>query len=381
MRNIIFRLSKMAYLFLCLQLLFLFVGCGKESGAFSEKHASSVDDNEYAEETSKTEYDYPRNLSAYAVEDLQWELGDDPPLPKDFFDKKSLLELNEVSKEALDALTFDKFPDEEMLKGLGNYNVTILAGNMRINTKLCIVDTTSPVITVPEEQTYYRGDNILYKKGMTVSDNSGIEPDVFVDTSEVSPNMKGEYYAYYEAVDPSGNKGTAYSKIIILDDNTVTKGMVDELAKELIESLISENMSDIDKAKSIFDWCNGSIKTAADADKSDVMVGAYDGLYYREGDCYTVYATAKYLMDMCDIENISVSKKESEEATHYWSLVYIDGGWYHFDPSRHDPKWACFLKTDAQVDEYARTNTPHPDYYQFDEEDVPARATRIIVGD
>lgn len=109
-----------------------------------------------------------------------------------------------------------------------------------------------------------------------------------------------------------------------------------------------------------------------------MLYAVYDGLYYHEGDCYTVYATAAYLLDQCGIENKGVTRSVQGGVTHYWSLVNIGSGWYHFDASHHDPHWKCFMQTDEQVRTYSQEQYGYPDYYSFDEEDMPECSEMIV---
>jgi len=355
----------------------LVIGCGTEEKGDDIKNSTST--TEQLEISKYEEIRYPRDLASYVYESLECELGGPIPKPRDFFMVEDLLNDQKIDEKGLDALTYSVFPSEEDLKRLDEFDVTIRADKMDIKSRLIVVDTTPPVITALKEQVYHKGETIQYKKGVEVYDNSGEIIVYSVDAQDVNPNMAGEYEVKYEASDSSGNVGSAISKITILDEDVVDQNDVDILASQLLNEIITEDMGDIDKARAIFDWCYGSIRTTADANKTDVIHGAYDGLYYRAGDCYTVYATAKYLLDLCKIDNISVSKKENNNATHYWSLVKVEGGWYHFDPSKHDSRWMCFLQTDEQVKNYAKTYASSDDYYDFDESNIPARATKTIV--
>ena len=45
-----------------------------------------------------------------------------------------------------------------------------------------------------------------------------------------------------------------------------------------------------------------------------------------------------------------------------------------------DP-YLCFMQTDAQIAEYTKNHTKKPNYYTFDPDLYPERATEIIFGD
>ena len=72
-------------------------------------------------------------------------------------------------------------------------------------------------------------------------------------------------------------------------------------------------------------------------------------------------------------EYVSVTRR-LEVATHYWSLVSVDGQFYHFDCSPHFG-FTCFLQTDEQTRLWREKMGENPDYFKPDEEDVPERAT------
>ena len=63
--------------------------------------------------------------------------------------------------------------------------------------------------------------------------------------------------------------------------------------------------------------------------------------------------------------------------------MHIESGWYHCDasPRREGDHYKCFMQTDAQIQAYTESYPQHPNYYTFDPELYPERATEIIYGD
>lgn len=317
------------------------------------------------------------NVASYLCNELVWEMGDQKPKPIDFFQEELIDAVDGLSKDAIDQFILVTPLTDKMLYTKGKYIIKMDCNGIIVDARLSVVDTTPPVIIVPEYMEYEIGETILYKKNVVITDNSGESLKLMLDSSEVKSNIAGTYKVYYSAVDSSGNKGTAETVIIIKQGHQPTKEEVDVLVDALLSSILTEDMTQFDQAKAIFEWCYSNIRYAADSDKSSLVQGAYDGIYYHTGDCYTYFATAAYMLNRCNIENLSVSRK-SEDATHYWSLVNLGNGWYHFDSSPHKSGYKCFMQTDAQVKEYAKKNERQKDYFTFDESDMPNRAENVI---
>ena len=85
----------------------------------------------------------------------------------------------------------------------------------------------------------------------------------------------------------------------------------------------------------------------------------------------------KYMLDECGIENMLV-ERYGGKTTHYWHLVNVGTGWYHYDttPQSLEDPFRCFMKTDEQVWAYAKSrHDGRSDYYNFDTSKYPERAT------
>ena len=92
------------------------------------------------------------------------------------------------------------------------------------------------------------------------------------------------------------------------------------------------------------------------------MRGAYEGLLKKEGDCFVYAATAKELLTIAGIPNIDIVKS-TKNPSHYWNLVYIEDGWYHFDTTPRKDKSEFFLLTDAELEDYS---SKHRNTHCFD---------------
>ena len=323
---------------------------------------------------------FPRNLAAYLYSELHYEAGSVVSVT-DFFNTQALREKEGVTDEMLGCLQLAKPFTEEQLLTAGTYPVEILAGEMCLKAKLIVQDTTPPVITVPGFLTGKRGETISYKQGVTVTDNSGAEISLEINIDEVMVNMVGSYPVYYRATDSYGNTAEAITQIIIEDAHVPTEEENLALAKEILEEIVTDGMTDQQKATAVFDWCHDNITPRPKAVNWDTVYGIYDGLYYKEGNCYTAFVTSTYLLSILDIPFRRVSKKFPSGANHVWSLVQVESGWYHFDTTKFPGGFCCLLQTDAQVDAYAQIHSEAgTDRFHFQESNMPERSTIEIVG-
>ena len=130
-------------------------------------------------------------------------------------------------------------------------------------------------------------------------------------------------------------------------------------------------MSKRDIAWAIYQWSYNNIDYIGSADSSSAIAGAYEAFKYKTGDCFTYYAASEILLTRAGIDNMRVTRVGGN-SRHYWNLVNIGEGWYHFDSSwrRNGDEFVCFMKTDAEVAAYTVDYTArfpsHPNYYTFD---------------
>jgi hypothetical protein len=238
---------------------------------------------------------------------------------------------------------------------IGTQEVTIIArdggGNEAINTALLTLksDTEPPVIKGAVDFSVQVGDTIAYMKNVAATDNNPVGLEFYVDQSAVDITMEGTYPVIYIARDFAGNETT---KNILL---TVKPKLydLDEIyarADEVLERIFTDDMTERDKLWAIYRYNTNNIFFEATWEKGTWVQAAYEGLISRRGDCYVYAMTAKVLLDRAgikneDIERIPVSSR------HYWSLVDLGDGWYHFDTTPRSDKAVIFMWTEAQVKE------------------------------
>lgn len=253
----------------------------------------------------------------------------------------------------------------------GKFTVTVIAEDEAGNrteekTNLLItIDTEPPVIY--GTSTFYsnvgESGNISFSEGVYAVDNADGIVNVITDASAVDLTTAGTYYVRYSATDKAGNRAEISASVIV---NPITRETVDALADNVLSYIISDDMTDYDKAWAIYSWCKTNITYSARTGNliGRFIDGAYHGFKSRSGNCYVYYSVAATMLTRAGIENMEVHRV-SETNPHYWNLVNIGGEWYHFDTCPHYSQYPLesFLLTDAEVREYSEKCVG---YYDFD---------------
>ena len=240
-------------------------------------------------------------------------------------------------------------------------------------------DNTPPVVQASDFEVF-AGETVSYKKHITVSDDSDPAPDIAVDNSAVDLDKPGVYPVIYTVTDKSGNKTTAQIKLTVKNKPTAEETELDnynnQQAQTILSQITNDSMSKMQKAYAIYRWTKYNISYVGDSDKSNYKVCARDGFKTHTGDCYTYFACAKVLLDNAGIESIDIIKLRANEqdARHFWSIINVGGGWYHFDctPYRvgHDN---FFMVTDAELKAWDAQY--YPGCHNYSPEGLPELST------
>lgn len=245
----------------------------------------------------------------------------------------------------------------------------------------CEVDTTPPIINGVHDITVVVGGTVSYKDGITVTDDSGEKINLSVDNSRVNLSVVGTYEVTYSATDSSGNNTVVHASVIVTEKSKVSEDEMMTLAKRIYKDYIEteEGMIPWDIARRIYDWTHDNIKYVNEkVDKNDPIGAAYDGMKDQKGDCFTYMAVSRVLLGLANIDCREIERDKREgEAAHYWLLVDIGDGWYHFDSCLHfsGMAWDSFMRTDAELKAYCEEHDIEY-YYRFDVSKYPARATQ-----
>ena len=262
------------------------------------------------------------------------------------------------------AFSFRQEPD---LSLAGTQEVEIVArdsgGNETAATARLTLreDTEAPVIHGAVDLDYFLGESISYRKNVTVEDNCQEGVTLEVDTSGVDLTTEGTYPVTYTATDLAGNQSSATVNL------TVRARMYSEeemyaYADAVLEEIIEPDMSLRDKAWAIYSYVLSNVSYINHSEKGDWIRAAYEGLVDKKGDCYAYACTAKALLTRAGIPNLDI-RRIPTSFEHYWNLVDVGEGWYHFDTTPRPDHPTIFLWTDAELMEY---NAEHYGAFDYD---------------
>lgn len=254
--------------------------------------------------------------------------------------------------------------------------LTDLGGNkLEVETKVTVAkDTEAPVISGAADIEVNIGDTISYKSGVTVTDNLDTNVQLDIDNTAVDVKTPGTYPVTYTAVDAAGNEATVSISVIVKEPEAgvYNEDIVYYLAGKVLDEITNANMSDAEKIKAVYTWTRTNIGYINTSDKSDWVKGAYQGLTDHQGDCFVYYATAKAMLNVLDIDNIDIVKSDTSHSAHYWSLVNLGTGYYHYDCTPRKGGGEFFMLTDEELEAYSST---HNNSHIFDKTLYPERAT------
>ena len=268
-------------------------------------------------------------------------------------------------------------------------------GNEATVTAVLIVDVDEvpPVIEAIAYREIFAGETVSYREGLSVSDDRGGEVKVSIDSSGVDLKVPGTYQVIYTATDESGNVATFTATILVRDpeelntpDGKYSEAAMHKKFRELLPKVIDSSMNDIEKLYAIWTYVSEHISYVSHSDKDSYVREAIRGLDEGTGDCFTYYAAMKAFMEEAGFETVGV-QREGGKTQHFWSLVKVNGEWYHIDACPRSESrlryWYCFLRTDEELlgfgsweDEDTYQNVNY--YYHFDASLYPASATTNI---
>lgn len=279
-----------------------------------------------------------------------------------------------------------EFKEEYNFNTTDDIYVTVIltdeAGNRSEVTSFatCSVDTEPPVISGVKDIEVVVGGSVSYKEGVTVTDNSGEKLKITVDNSRVNLKKVGSYEVSYSAKDSAGNETIVRATVTVVEEPSVSEDEMLAEAKKIYNEKIktSSDMSKWDIAKAIYNWTHDNIKYGdGKIDFDDTVGEAYKGMTTGKGDCFTYMVVSEALFKIADIPTKRIERlKYTGEANHFWLLVDIGDGWYHYDSCWHFTGMAyeSFMRTDKELSDYCSENDIEY-YYRFDKSKYPARGT------
>lgn len=190
-------------------------------------------------------------------------------------------------------------------------------------------DTDIPTISGAKDITAFLGQTINYKKGVTVKDKTDSKVTLTVNTSAVNTKAEGSYPVTYTAKDRSGNK-TSTTITLTLKKRVYSDDIVYKEADKVLNKIITNGMSQREQLTAIYKWVQSNITYGKYSNHSDWKKAAYEGFTLHRGDCYVYTSVSKALLTRAGIKNKEIHKIPTS-TEHYWNLVDIGEGWYHFD--------------------------------------------------
>ncbi len=219
--------------------------------------------------------------------------------------------------------------------------------------------------------TVYDGEYFDYTKYISVEDDRDRKVSFTVDDSALDGAKPGVYKVYLTAKDAAGNETKTYAKVNLRKKTN----SLDSMAEQILAGIIQDSWSDVKKAEAIYQYIRKNYSYVDHSDKSSWTASAAEGLRYQNGDCFTYYAAARILLTRAGIPNIMIKKVDGYASGHWWNLVYVKGGWYHFDTTpRKKQAYFCLL-TDSQILDYSHKNH---NCHDFNGDLYPVRAKKTI---
>ena len=221
-------------------------------------------------------------------------------------------------------------------------------------------DTQAPVIEGVDDIYVFLGDTAAYKNGITVTDNCPQGLELMVDSSNVNLKEAGTYLITYTAKDYAGNK-TKETANVIVKERIYSEEEVNSLADKVLVKIITSGMTAYEKAEAIYYYTRKNIRYISNSQKVDWVRAAYEGLVDKKGDCYVYACTAKVLLTRAGITNMDIEKIPAR-TLHYWNLVDIGDGWYHFDTTPRKDGVVFFMWKEADLMNYSARNDNSHNY-------------------
>ena len=249
------------------------------------------------------------------------------------------------------------FKEEPDLSYIGTQDLEIAytdGGNNEVvkQVKLTLIeDNEAPVIDGAVDLKAFIGESVTYRKNVSVTDNCLEGLLMTVDTSAVNMNEEGVYPVTYNARDLAGNV-TSVTVNLTVTPRVYDINEVYAAADSVLARIITPEMSQLEQVRAIFDYVRTHVSYINHSEKDDWVRGAYEGLVYGKGDCFVYACTSKVLLTRAGIANIDIVKIPTR-TSHYWNLVNVGDGWYHFDTTPRKDHPVIFMWTEAQMMEYS----------------------------
>ena len=250
------------------------------------------------------------------------------------------------------------------------------AGGNRAETTFTLTleaDSQPPVLYGARDRFCYRDEAVAYLLDVFAEDDCDGTVEVHVDTSAVDPQKVGVYPVTYTAADRAGNTVEKTVRFSVVEPK-VTEEEAETVAREILSEILTDDMTIYEQIEAIYNYVFRNVHYVGRSDKTDWRSEAVRGLTTGKGDCFTSYSSARLLMEHTDAEIMSV-ERYGGSTRHYWLLVNVGSGWYHFDVCNAGPgKKRCFMWTNEQ------TNAVSHHFWRYNQSLYPPVATERYNG-
>jgi len=245
-------------------------------------------------------------------------------------------------------------------------------GNFAVYTASLFIfpNTEPPRILGTQDLVIQIGSPIIFRRGVSAEDAFGRPLEFFVD-SDVNIHELGEYSVTYNTIDAWGGRVEATHTVTIID---VEPERVRYLADTVLAGILREGMTQVEQARTIFDWTQNNVAYAANISRGNIYEGAYQAIRNRRGDCFVFFSISAVLLTQAGIPNLHIQRIPGTQSRHSWNLINPDDlGWHHFDATPmmpvHNQRLNRFMFTssDARLHtEMIARELGTRDYYTYD---------------
>ena len=250
----------------------------------------------------------------------------------------------------------------------GNYSI--------IHADFTVKHNKEPPIIMGVEEIFFNiGDPFLFMQGITAFDDFGrdITERVTVDTTGVNHNEVGIYTVRYRVADFTGLPFEIEATVNVIN---ITADFVYERVDAILEEIIDDDMTQLEKVRAIFSWVRSNVSYAPlDRNRPETSYeGAYLAIRARRGNYIEFFSLSEVMLTRADIPNMPINRIPGTPVRHRWNLVNPDDlGWHHFDsfPSPFGVGIQKAFFTDTQAEEFTRQfatreENPMNNYYTYD---------------
>ena len=251
-----------------------------------------------------------------------------------------------------------------------------------VETTLTILppDHEGPVIEGAQDIIAGLGETVSYRSGVTATDAVDGEVMLKIDSSAVDLDTLGDYPVVYSAEDRRGNRSEVSVNLKVVDRTEedengpiyLAEETLDEIVNDILTKIVTDDMSKLDKARAIYNYVHSSIRYVNGNYSEDWRRGAYVGFTRGRGDCFNYFACSKALLTAAGIDNLDL-ERYGGTTEHYWNLVNVGDGWYHFDACPYPIGYPMngFMISEQQARDYTERCKSRVGYYVYDYSKCP----------